>query len=582
MKRNVIIILSLFVVMFSFGQVADKKTYLATFVAELYKQWPNNKTVPTGYYTAAIGVKTFDSYPFYTLKFLKDQYNFAVINCIITSKGGENAKNGAIRFESDVLNHKPDVLFIDYSLNDRALGLEEARTAWVSMIEAALQRNIKVILCTPTPDTREDILSDDAPLKAHAEQVRSLAATYQVGLVDSYEIFKEIARSGGNLNEYMSQNNHPNELGHRIVADEILNWFNSIGVTTDAPFEKMNINLQGASGPATTFDYNNDGLNDIIYSDGTTTFVYQNEGNSNFTKINQSNFPGVNAGNIISVDINNNGKKELFISGLSGSEKVVKLYEQDANNQWVEIQNHNLPAIYSQTNTAEIENTSVCFADINNDGYPDFLSNGINSAGETVALVYINNKNKTFSKLDINNLTPGNGGGITTADFNDDGYPDLILWGYNPTLKGYTYLYKNNGDGTFTQQGGNYSAQSWSAQVVTGDFNGDGKKDFAMISWATAFFISNGDYSFTKRTDLGIPNYTRCSAVVYDFNNDGFDDFIIAGLNGSLAETQLYSYNPTLQVFDKSLISKESELKLVILLRLKLKLISSPKSTFPF
>lgn len=235
MKRNILTTISLLVLLVSTAQVADKTTYLATFVAELYKQWPNNKTqnlvfhghsVPTGYYTAAIGVRTFDSYPFYTFKSLKEQYNFAVLNCIITSKGGENAKNGAIRFESDVLNHKPDILFIDYSLNDRALGLEEARIAWVSMIEAALQRKIKVILCTPTPDTREDILSDDAPLKAHADQVRSLAAIYQVGLVDSYEKFKEIARSGENLSKYMSQNNHPNELGHRIVADEILGWFN--------------------------------------------------------------------------------------------------------------------------------------------------------------------------------------------------------------------------------------------------------------------------------------------------------------------------------------------------------------------
>lgn len=568
MKRIVVIFCSFFIITLAYTQVADKKEYLATFVAELYKQWPNNKTqnlvfhghsVPTGYYTAAIGVRTFDSYPFYTLKSLKEKYNFAVLNCIITSIGGENAKKGATRFESDVLNHKPDVVFIDYSLNDRGISLEEARTAWVSMIEAALQKNIKVILCTPTPDTREDILSDDAPLKAHADQVRSLAALYKIGLVDSYAIFKKVVQDGGNLNDYMSQNNHPNELGHRLVADEILTWFNSVTVTPDAPFVDAGIAMEGSAGPAALIDYDADGLNDLIYSDGTNTFVYKNNENTTFTKVNQSTFPAVNGGNIINIDIDNNGIKELFFSGSNGSNRITGLYEQNTAKEWIAVQNHGLPAIYSQSNTSEMENTSVAFADINNDGYADFLANGINSQGETVALIYLNNKNKTFSQSNIINLTAGNGGGITTADFNNDGNIDLILWGYNPTIKGYTYLYKNNGDGTFMQQGGNYSAQAWSAQVITGDFDGNGKKDFALISWVTAFFMNNGDLSFTKRTDLGVSNYTRCSAVVHDFNKDGNDDVIISGLNGSLSETQLYLFNKTLGVFEKNLITDIGE-----------------------
>ena len=121
------------------------------------------------------------------------------------------------------------MLFIDYSLNDRALSLEEARSYWASMIESALENNIKVILCTPTPDTTEDITDDAAPLAAHAEQVRELAETYHVGLVDSYALFKAKALAGEDISRYMSQNNHPNAQGHRLVADEILTWFTSLG-----------------------------------------------------------------------------------------------------------------------------------------------------------------------------------------------------------------------------------------------------------------------------------------------------------------------------------------------------------------
>jgi lysophospholipase L1-like esterase len=228
------IILSIFINKFN-AQVADKNSYLTTFVSELHKKWPNNKTqnlvfhghsVPTGYYTGKIGVRTFDSYPFYTLKSLKATYHYAVVNCIITSIGGENAIQGAARFKKTVLNHKPDVLFIDYSLNDRKFKLEDVKKAWESMIKLALKKNIKVILLTPTPDTTEDILDEKTLLNIHANQVRALAATYKVGLVDSYLLFQNIVRNGGVLKDYMSQNNHPNEAGHKVVADEILTWFN--------------------------------------------------------------------------------------------------------------------------------------------------------------------------------------------------------------------------------------------------------------------------------------------------------------------------------------------------------------------
>ncbi len=71
---------------------------------------------------------------------------------IVTEIGGENAESGAARFAADVLCYKPDVVTIDYALNDRQLGLARAEQAWRSMIEAAVAKDIKVILLTPTHD----------------------------------------------------------------------------------------------------------------------------------------------------------------------------------------------------------------------------------------------------------------------------------------------------------------------------------------------------------------------------------------------------------------------------------------------
>lgn len=214
----------------SMGQETTKDDYLSTVKGELKKEWPHNRTinlvfhghsVPTGYFQTPT-VNTLGAYPHLTLKALKVKYNSAVVNAITTSIGGENAQQGAKRFKEEVLTMRPDILFIDYALNDRYIGLNESRKAWSMMIEEALQYGCKIILLTPTPDTTEDILDNNSPLAKHAEQIRKLAKFYHVGLVDSYAEFKRIKNNGESLNDYMSQNNHPNEKGHQVVADSII------------------------------------------------------------------------------------------------------------------------------------------------------------------------------------------------------------------------------------------------------------------------------------------------------------------------------------------------------------------------
>ncbi len=215
------------------AQIASPSDYLVDFKAEMVKVWPKNRTlnvvfhghsVPTGYYVTP-DVRTLEAYPHLLLVDLKSRYTSAVINVITTSIGGEQAEQGAKRFEQEVLTHRPDVLFIDYALNDRWLGVERSEKAWREMIEKTLQRGIKLILLTPTPDLNEDILSEESPLHAHSEMIRALAAEYKIGLVDSYKAFKELAQSGEQLKPYMSQNNHPNAKGHKVVANLFSEWF---------------------------------------------------------------------------------------------------------------------------------------------------------------------------------------------------------------------------------------------------------------------------------------------------------------------------------------------------------------------
>ncbi|ACU06061.1 SGNH/GDSL hydrolase family protein [Pedobacter heparinus] len=214
-------------------QIAAPDTYLSALKAELEKKWPENHTinlvfhghsVPTGYF-ATPDVNTLDAYPHALLAKLKQKYPFAVINVITTSIGGENSEQGQKRLKNEVLVHRPDVLFIDYALNDRGIGLERSKIATERMIRAALSKGIKVILLTPSPDISTNILQEDNPLQQHTEQLITLAKKYHIGLSDSFGEFKALAKNGQNLKDYMAQSNHPNKKGHQIIADELFCYF---------------------------------------------------------------------------------------------------------------------------------------------------------------------------------------------------------------------------------------------------------------------------------------------------------------------------------------------------------------------
>lgn len=214
--------------------IADKQTYLRSLVIELTKTWPQNRfinlvfhghSVPAGYFLTPY-VNSYGSYPYILHKKLKERFPFAIINPIVTAIGGENSVQGAKRFDSDVLCHKPDLLTIDYGLNDRYVDINACVLAWQEMIEKALAKNISVILLTPTLDN--SYYKQDANwelLSKHREQIKKLADIYNVGLVDSFQVFLDYINNGGALEDLLSQSNHPSEKGHALVAQELYRYF---------------------------------------------------------------------------------------------------------------------------------------------------------------------------------------------------------------------------------------------------------------------------------------------------------------------------------------------------------------------
>ena len=213
---------------------APKNTYFLDLASELSQPWPDNRpiyfachghSVPAGYFRTPV-VDPFNAYPHLFNKALKEKFPFAALDVIVTAIGGENSEQGAARFKTGVLTHKPELVTIDYGLNDRSMGLAQSKSAWTKMIESALEAGIKVMLLTPTLDNTVKVEKyHESDLYPYWEQICRLSDEYQVALADSFTAWIRYCQVGAGLNTLLSQSNHPNRAGHDLVAREMLDWF---------------------------------------------------------------------------------------------------------------------------------------------------------------------------------------------------------------------------------------------------------------------------------------------------------------------------------------------------------------------
>lgn len=126
------------------------------------------------------------------------------------------------------------------------------------------------------------------------------------------------------------------------------------------------------------------------------------------------------------------------------------------------------------------------------------------------------------------------GFGAAWGDYNNDGFLDLYVTNYRDV----NVLYENNGDGTFSNTAGSSGVNDDGAgiDVAWGDYNNDGLLDLYLVNDVDAgygaknvLYRNNGDGTFTNVADAaGVSSrgYGLCAAWA-DYNNDGFLDLYI-------------------------------------------------------
>src|SRR5579864_1652614 len=146
--------------------------------------------------------------------------------------------------------------------------------------------------------------------------------------------------------------------------------------------------------------------------------------------------------------------------------------------------------IASKKYILEMNGSGLAFIDYNRDGYVDlFLVNGTrlapgSGATEPTGHLYRNNGDGTFTDVtrEAGLAQTGWGQGACVADFDNDGWDDLFV-----TYYGVNRLYHNNGNGTFTdvaERAGVAGADGrWNSGCAFLDYDRDGKVDLFVANY---------------------------------------------------------------------------------------------------
>jgi tetratricopeptide (TPR) repeat protein len=300
------------------------------------------------------------------------------------------------------------------------------------------------------------------------------------------------------------------------------------------------------------FDYDGDGRLDVMIAAAHAgCSLYRNNGDGTFsdTSIESGVHEVVNGFALAVGDYDNDGCPDIFVTRLGFLAGDGVLLRNNGDGTFSDV-----------TRDAGLTSWgpafSACWSDYDCDGYLDlFVAQNLGGLFDRKSpnLLFHNNGDGTFTEVagDVGLRTNWPTIGSAWGDYNNDGYPDLFL----SNAMGRSQLFRNNGDGTFTDVSREAGVDSFCIGSTTFwcDYDNDGWLDIVQFVWSDhedmiytmkhghgpvdgrplRVYRNNRDGTFTLlNREIGIDGcWGTMSGNCGDFNNDGHLDFVLG--NGS-------------------------------------------------
>jgi hypothetical protein len=242
--------------------------------------------------------------------------------------------------------------------------------------------------------------------------------------------------------------------------------------------------MEHGMGGVSAVDYDNDNRPDIFFADGVRSRLYRNEtgpGSSDlrFTDVtSRSRLDGIDHATAgIFADVDNDGAADLVVVRYL---EPIKFFRNNGDGAFTD------ESAQSGLDKVVVPGVSACFLDYNRDGFVDLYVSVYGDAFHDVPRLpfFAQNggKNRLFRNdggRGFTDVTDASGVGdtgwslaVAAADYDNDGWPDLVV----ANDFGRKNLYRNNGDGTFTEEAKRAGVLDFSGGmgVAWGDFDDDG------------------------------------------------------------------------------------------------------------
>jgi len=323
--------------------------------------------------------------------------------------------------------------------------------------------------------------------------------------------------------------------GKTAIVNDTAFYFNTNSPINNYGYIQKNYTLNYSQSCNTITDINNSGFKDIMLNDIKNNLkmdIYEFN-NGSFNKISNSNWGDYKIAKDIG-DIDGDGKLEILFS----KERNGYVYEAPIIGQ--------LPTdlIWNDTEGGNFWSSRI--ADTDDDGRNEILG-----FGQTGLRILESNSNNTFiqtANLNYFGLdNEANSQNILVEDFDNDGKKEIVFTNYffespGATLPGVAIsVYENTSGNTYERIfKDSLNRNNRKDNLISGDFNGDGKKDFAigttskdgeLIQYYTLYAYTsagNNTFEIMGATDIyNYKSYTETSTKAADIDNDGKDEVLI-------------------------------------------------------
>ena len=343
--------------------------------------------------------------------------------------------------------------------------------------------------------------------------------------------------------------------------------------------------IEPLGGGAAFLDYNNDGFQDIYFVNGTDlpplaegrsdgvelprNALYRNNGDGTFTDVTMAARvadTGYGMGCAVG-DYDNDGFPDLYVTNFGAN----VFFRNNGDGTFTNVT--------KGTGTGDARwGASCAFVDYDNDGFLDlYVTNYVKYEVESdqvcmnkgvrvycdpriyegeLDILYRNNGDGTFTDVtEVAGFSEATGRGLALVwgDYDDDGDMDVYI--ANDADR--NFLYRNNGDGTFTDvslTAGVGFGEDGDAEngmgADFGDYDNDGRLDLVVTNFqdqTNTLYHNEGDglfsdMSYASQIGTISLSYLAWGVGFCDYDNDGYQDLFIA--NGHLDEN-VQAFNPT-------------------------------------